>query len=136
MSVPSICSTRALRTEATASSLRKLCSPSGPKLTKSNFSTHPGSCCDLGCSAVELKPRFIERSINRGSEEFIDGPVGCLGPNGWFSGLGSGFDQTEEQKHITRLLKMRSFLSELEIVRRFVCLFVFNLLVCCKLSRR
>lgn len=64
MNVLSICSMRVLHMEGIASSQRRLCSPSGPKLTKSDFSTHHGNFPDLDCSTMEPKRHFIDRCIH------------------------------------------------------------------------
>lgn len=71
MNVQSTHSMRVLRMEATASSQKRLCLPSGPKLVKSSFLTHLGSCRDLGWSTVEPKLHFIDSWMCRLSNGHI-----------------------------------------------------------------
>lgn len=104
MSVPSTCSMRVRHMEGTASSQRRLCSPSGPKRTKSNFSTHHGNFHDLGWPIDGCINTVRDRDRDR-----LGFLVKCQ--------KAPDLDDPEEQKHITRLSKLKSFISESENVR-------------------
>lgn len=98
MSVPSTCSMRVLHMEGTASSQRRLCSPSGPKRMKSNFSTHLGNFRDLGWPSMETKHQFIDGCINIVSDRWVDRDRDRLGLL-VMRQKGPGLDDPEEQKH-------------------------------------